>query len=165
MAGDEDARYHLGQKEVESGNMERAVKHFMIGASAGCHNSMHRLIACFGHGLVSRESINSTLISHKNSCACQVCACLHQSSVFSLVLALRGIPRSGSTLNRWRQSVGFELFKLFRFAGLASCWKRLLSIPKFVSVSIANRVYIREDSEATSCRKFLNLNLKLLKDY
>ena len=44
------------------------------------------------------------------------------------------------------------------------CWKRLLSIPKFVSVSIANRVHVREDSEATSCRKFLNLNLKLLKD-
>ena len=25
--------------------------------------------------------------------------------------------------------------------------------PKFVSVSIANRVHVREDSEATSCRK------------
>jgi hypothetical protein len=97
---------------------------------------------------------------------CQVCAYSHQSSVFSLVLALRGIPRSGSTLDRWRRFVGFELYKLFRFVwkGLLSCWKRLLSIPKFVSVSIANRVYIREDSEATSCRKLLNLNLKLLKD-
>ena len=95
-----------------------------------------------------------------------MCAYSHQSSVFSLVLALRGIPRSGSTLNRWRRFVGFELFKLFRFAqkGLPSCWKRILSIPKFVSVSIANRVHVREDSEATSCRKFLNLNLKLLKD-
>ena len=69
MAGHEDVRYHLGQKEVMSGNMEQAVKHFTIGASAGCHYSMHRLIACFGHGLVSRESINSTLISYNNSCA------------------------------------------------------------------------------------------------
>jgi len=37
---------------------------------------------------------------------CQVCA--HQSSVFSLVLALRGIPRSGSTLNQWRRFGGFR---------------------------------------------------------
>jgi TPR repeat protein len=71
MAGHEVARCNLGQKEAKSRNMEQAVKHFTIGASAGCHYSMHRLIACFGfgHGLVSRESINSTLISYNNSCA------------------------------------------------------------------------------------------------
>ena len=59
--------------------------------------------------------------SRQWSYLCQVCACSHQSSVsfyfvFSLVLALRGILRSGSTLNHWRHSVGFELYKLFRFA-------------------------------------------------
>jgi TPR repeat protein len=35
MAGHETARYNLGDMEDKSGNMERAIKHWMISASAG----------------------------------------------------------------------------------------------------------------------------------
>ena len=41
MAGNEDARCGLGLMEFESGNMERAVKHLTIAASAGDPRAMH----------------------------------------------------------------------------------------------------------------------------
>ena len=36
MAGHEGARYNLGCMEYNSGNKERAIKHVMIAAAAGC---------------------------------------------------------------------------------------------------------------------------------
>jgi TPR repeat protein len=41
MAGDEWARCIVGLMEYGSGNMERAVKHWTIGASAGDYDSMN----------------------------------------------------------------------------------------------------------------------------
>ena len=57
MAGDEVARCNLGSMEVNSGNIERAIKHFI---------AMQNLIESGG---VSRESIGSTLTAYNNSCA------------------------------------------------------------------------------------------------
>jgi TPR repeat protein len=68
MAGDEVARFHLGVMEFNSGNKERAVKHFTIAASAGYYHSMHHLITLFKQGVVSRDSIDSTLTAYNNSC-------------------------------------------------------------------------------------------------
>jgi TPR repeat protein len=69
MAGHEAARCNLGAMEANSGNMERAVKHWMIAASAGDYYSMHHLRIRFETGYVSRESIDSTLEAYNNSCA------------------------------------------------------------------------------------------------
>ena len=69
MAGDEVARYNLGVMEVKSGNMERAVKHWVIAASAGYYKAMFLLKTCFEEGSVSRESIESTLTAYNTSCA------------------------------------------------------------------------------------------------
>jgi TPR repeat protein len=69
MAGHEVARYNLGSLEANSGNLERAIKHWTIAASAGEYLSMHALITFFEEGVVSRESINSTLAAYNNSCA------------------------------------------------------------------------------------------------
>jgi TPR repeat protein len=69
MAGNEYARCIFGTMESQSGYMERAVKHWAIAASAGEHGAMHHLSISFGKGFVSRESIDSTLISYNNSCA------------------------------------------------------------------------------------------------
>jgi TPR repeat protein len=69
MAGNELARYNIGMDESNSGDMERAIKHWIIGASAGCYRSMQRLKICFEKGLFSRETINSTLAAYNNSCA------------------------------------------------------------------------------------------------
>jgi len=69
MAGDEAARYNLGMDEYNSGNMERAIKHWTIAASAGDYDAIHQLITSFKKGHVSRETINSTLTAYNNSCA------------------------------------------------------------------------------------------------
>jgi hypothetical protein len=68
MAGNEVARCIVGHMELQSGNMERAMKHWTIAASAGCYRSMQQLKKCFEKGLVTRESIDSTLIAYNNSC-------------------------------------------------------------------------------------------------
>jgi TPR repeat protein len=69
MAGHELARNNLGTMEVKLGIGERAVKHFKIAASAGNHIAMHNLLGAFNHGLVSRESIDSSLRAYNKSCA------------------------------------------------------------------------------------------------
>jgi TPR repeat protein len=68
MAGNEGARHTLGYMEFESGNMERAVKHWTIAASAGSFRAMHNLLMALEDRGVSRESIDSTLIAFNNSC-------------------------------------------------------------------------------------------------
>jgi TPR repeat protein len=68
MAGNEVARYNIGCLEYDSGNVERALKHWMIAASAGYHKAMHNLKISFEKGEVSRESIDSTLAAYNNSC-------------------------------------------------------------------------------------------------
>jgi TPR repeat protein len=71
MAGDKLARFILGCMEAESRNMEQAIKHWTIAASAGYHKAMHNLTvtAKFEQGIVSRELIDSTLIAYNDSCA------------------------------------------------------------------------------------------------
>ena len=68
MAGNEVARYNLGLLEAKSGNMDRAIKHWTIAASAGDYIAMHQLRKFFEKGVVSRESIDSTLAAYNNSC-------------------------------------------------------------------------------------------------
>jgi TPR repeat protein len=68
MAGHEVARYNLGIIEYEYGNMEQALKHLKIAASAGNYLVMNNLLDAFQKGLVSRESIDSTLVAYNNSC-------------------------------------------------------------------------------------------------
>jgi len=58
-------RYNLGCLDGDSGNMEQALKHCMIAASAGNYRAMQNLI----EERVSRESIVSTLTAYNNSCA------------------------------------------------------------------------------------------------
>ena len=69
MAGNEVARYNLGIMEKQSGNLERAVKHLTIASSAGCYSSMDNLRIAFEYGVISRESIDSTLAAYNSSCA------------------------------------------------------------------------------------------------
>ena len=68
MAGHDVARDMLGSLEAKSGNIERAVKHWTIAASAGCFRAMFTLLIALKHRDVSRESIDSTLTAYNNSC-------------------------------------------------------------------------------------------------
>jgi TPR repeat protein len=69
MAGNEVARHNIGVMEYNSGNMEQAIKHWKIAASAGYYKAIFLLNICFEKGLVSRESIDSTLTAYNTSCA------------------------------------------------------------------------------------------------
>ena len=44
MAGDDMARNTLGIMDAKAGNMERAIEHWTIAASAGSYMAMHHLI-------------------------------------------------------------------------------------------------------------------------
>jgi TPR repeat protein len=71
MAGHDDAIYNLGNMEMKSNKIDRALKHWMIAASAGNHKALRALITCLeiGHvGYVSRESIDSSLRAYNTSC-------------------------------------------------------------------------------------------------
>jgi enhanced entry protein LpnE len=69
MAGHEIARCSLGIMEANSGNMERAITHWTISASAGCYDAMYTLITFVKKGRVSKELMNSILAAYNNSCA------------------------------------------------------------------------------------------------
>ena len=69
MAGNEWARCNLGVLEYNSGFVERAMKHWIIAASAGECYAMHEFRESFEKGRVSRESIDSTLAAYNSSCA------------------------------------------------------------------------------------------------
>jgi hypothetical protein len=70
MAGDEAARNNLGTMEYYSGgNVERAVKHWTIAASAGSYHAMQCLLIAFNQGSTSRATIDATLIAYNKSCA------------------------------------------------------------------------------------------------
>jgi len=68
MAGHEEARSNLGTIEAQSGNMNRAVKHWIIAASAGHHIAMHMLREIFEEGIVSRDVMDLTLTAYNSSC-------------------------------------------------------------------------------------------------
>ena len=69
VAGHEVARCNLGSIERKSGNMELVLKHLRIAASAGDYAAMNFIRKFFERGVVSRESIDSTLTAYNNSCA------------------------------------------------------------------------------------------------
>jgi hypothetical protein len=69
MAGHELARNNIGTMEAQSGNMERAVKHWMIAASAGDYDAMSALLIALEDCVVSRVAMDSILTSYNNSCA------------------------------------------------------------------------------------------------
>lgn len=56
MAGHKIARQTIGLMEFESGNIERAMKHWTIAASAGEYISMQNLIKFSEKGIGTREA-------------------------------------------------------------------------------------------------------------
>jgi hypothetical protein len=63
------ARFNLGCFEAQSRNIERALKHWTIAASAGYYTAMHNLQIALKNHDISRESMDSTLAAYNNSCA------------------------------------------------------------------------------------------------
>ena len=65
IGGHPDARYNLGCVEHYNGNMERAVKHFIIAANLGHEGSMKALWGHYSAGDITKEELEVTLRTHQ----------------------------------------------------------------------------------------------------
>eukprot|EP00984_Skeletonema_dohrnii_P026580 scaffold15922_cov104-Skeletonema_dohrnii-CCMP3373.AAC.11 len=65
IGGHPYARFNLGIEEEESGNIERAVKHFIIAATQGHDKSIKELMGHFKEGFVSKDELAATLRAHQ----------------------------------------------------------------------------------------------------
>jgi hypothetical protein len=64
IGGHPEARYILGYIEERNGNIERSVKHFIIGANLGVEQSMKKLWGHYSEGNITKEELESTLRAH-----------------------------------------------------------------------------------------------------
>ena len=59
------ARHNLGVVEEQNGNIERAVKHYIVAANLGFHLSMEALKKCYQEGMISKDDFASVLRAHQ----------------------------------------------------------------------------------------------------
>jgi hypothetical protein len=60
--------FRVGCMEAQSGNMERAMRHWRIAASAGYYDAKQKLLIEFNKGLVNQDEMDSILTAYNNSC-------------------------------------------------------------------------------------------------
>ena len=65
IGGHPKARHNLGCIEEQNGNMEKAVKHFIIAANHGYEESMKELWKHYSAGNITKEDLEATLRTHK----------------------------------------------------------------------------------------------------
>ena len=65
IGGQPDARYNLGYIEERKGNMERAVKHFIIAANLGDAGSMKELWKHYSDENIAKDDLEATLRAHQ----------------------------------------------------------------------------------------------------
>ncbi len=64
IGGHPNARHNLAAAEQENGNIERAVKHYIIAANLGFENSMKALWDHYSLGNITKEELDATLRTH-----------------------------------------------------------------------------------------------------
>ena len=64
IGGHAEARHNLGCQEERNGNMEKAVKHFIIAANLGYEDSMKALWKYYSAGNITKEDLEATLRTH-----------------------------------------------------------------------------------------------------
>ena len=67
IGGDVPARHNLGGMEMDSGNMKRAMKHWMISAGDGHDNSLEGIRNCFMIEIASKDDFEKALRAHKEA--------------------------------------------------------------------------------------------------
>ncbi len=65
IGGHPDARFNLGVHELNSGKIERAMKHYTIAARLGYDDALDKVKRGFQVGLVSKEDYESALRGHQ----------------------------------------------------------------------------------------------------
>jgi len=67
MAGGVQARHNLGCEEGNAGNIDRAFKHLMISANAGCDLFMKSVQEGYKRGFVTKDDYTKTMSEYGNS--------------------------------------------------------------------------------------------------
>mmetsp|Transcript_12335 Transcript_12335/g.20317 ORF Transcript_12335/g.20317 Transcript_12335/m.20317 type:complete len:298 (-) Transcript_12335:145-1038(-) len=67
ISGHPMARRNLGLHDKNNGNMERAVKHFIIAATLGLDDAIKALMQAFKRGHVSKEDLAAALRAHQDA--------------------------------------------------------------------------------------------------
>lgn len=67
IGGSEIARHMLGEAEVNRGNTDRAMKHYMIAARSGHDKALKEISEGYKAGHITKEEYASTLRAHKQS--------------------------------------------------------------------------------------------------
>ena len=67
MRGHVLARHNLGCVELNEGNIDRALKHFMISAGAGDDKSLKAIRDYFFKGYTTKDDFEKALCSHKEA--------------------------------------------------------------------------------------------------
>ena len=61
MGGNETARYNLGNDETRAGNMNRAIKHYMIAVGSGHNNSLQTIQRLYSNRYATKEDYTKAL--------------------------------------------------------------------------------------------------------
>ncbi|KAL7539014.1 hypothetical protein ACHAWF_006269 [Thalassiosira exigua] len=67
MGGHAKSRYILGVEEMEAGNYERAIRHWMIAAGSGEDDSLGSIRNCYSDKLVTKDIFEKALRAHQKS--------------------------------------------------------------------------------------------------
>jgi hypothetical protein len=67
IGGNVNARHNLGCRELDAGNRDLALKHFMIAANDGFELSMKVVREGYKHGFVTKDDLLNTMRAHGNS--------------------------------------------------------------------------------------------------
>ena len=65
MGGNEVARFNLGNDELRAGNIDRALKHYMIAVRAGDAKSMERIKQIYSYGQATKDDYAKALRSYQ----------------------------------------------------------------------------------------------------
>lgn len=65
IGGHPYARHHLGIEDWNTGMYDKSVKHFIIAASLGCHDSLKSLMTRCAKGLVPKEDYAGALRAYQ----------------------------------------------------------------------------------------------------
>ncbi len=65
IGGHPQARYNLGNHETKNGRLERALKHFVIAANLGLHESLQRVKELYADGHASKEDYATALRAYQ----------------------------------------------------------------------------------------------------
>lgn len=66
MGGNVTSRYNLGAFEEEAGNMDKALKHFMIAVESGCSESLEIMQKMYSYGHATKEDYTKALRAYQS---------------------------------------------------------------------------------------------------